>query len=133
MSNTGGSPAYEEFLSFLGQRITLKGWTKYAGGLDTKNGSTGEQALYTKYSGLEFLFHVSTMLPHNDKDQQQLERKRHIGNDVAIIIFQDGDSKIKPDVLRSVFNHVIVIVRKVDPEQLEDELLQKGEYLIFFV
>jgi hypothetical protein len=25
-------------------------------------------------------FHVSTMLPFNEQDKQQLERKRHIGN-----------------------------------------------------
>ncbi len=29
-----GSPAFEEFLDFLGARIKLEGWTKFRGGLD---------------------------------------------------------------------------------------------------
>ncbi len=31
------SSEYEEFLNFLGERITLQGWTKYRGGLDVKS------------------------------------------------------------------------------------------------
>ncbi len=33
--NNERSPDFEEFLDFLGQRILLKGWKKYAGELDT--------------------------------------------------------------------------------------------------
>ena len=68
---------------FSPQRVPLKGWHKYAGGLDTKNGSTGDETVYTKFEGLEFLFHVSTLLPISSADMQQLERKRHIGNDLV--------------------------------------------------
>lgn len=31
-----GSADFEEFVSFLGERVKLQGWTKYAGGLDVK-------------------------------------------------------------------------------------------------
>jgi RAP1 GTPase activating protein 1 len=31
------SKEYEEFLDFLGERIVLKGWTSYRGGLDVKS------------------------------------------------------------------------------------------------
>lgn len=31
------------------------------------------------------MFHVSTLLPHSDRDSQQIERKRHIGNDRVTI------------------------------------------------
>lgn len=30
------SPNFEEFLQFLGEKIRLKGWDKYRGGLDIK-------------------------------------------------------------------------------------------------
>jgi hypothetical protein len=30
-----GSPEFEEFLEFLGDRIELSGWCKYKGGLQT--------------------------------------------------------------------------------------------------
>lgn len=35
------------------------------------------------------MFHISTMLPHSLTDTQQLEKKRHIGNDIVLILFQD--------------------------------------------
>lgn len=31
-----GSPGFERFLEILGERIRLKGWDKYRGGLDVK-------------------------------------------------------------------------------------------------
>jgi hypothetical protein len=31
-----GSPAFEEFLAFLGQKIVTLGWKGYAGGIDVK-------------------------------------------------------------------------------------------------
>lgn len=34
------------------------------------------------------MFHVSTLLPYTVGDLQQLQRKRHIGNDIVAIIFQ---------------------------------------------
>lgn len=35
-NNEHGSPAFEEFLGFLGNRVRLKGFGGYAGGLDVK-------------------------------------------------------------------------------------------------
>ena len=34
------------------------------------------------------MFHVSTMLPFTETDVQQVEKKRHIGNDLIVIVFQ---------------------------------------------
>ncbi|KAH0517070.1 GTPase-activating Rap/Ran-GAP domain-like protein 3 [Microtus ochrogaster] len=41
LSNEIGSEAFQKFLNLLGDTITLKGWTGYRGGLDTKNNTTG--------------------------------------------------------------------------------------------
>lgn len=40
--SNGMTKHFTDFLDFLGQKIELKGWSGYAGGLDTKAGSTGE-------------------------------------------------------------------------------------------
>jgi hypothetical protein len=45
------------------------------------------------------------------KDPQQVERKRHIGNDMVVLIFQEGLGTFNPDNLRSEFNHVFVLVQ----------------------
>jgi hypothetical protein len=36
-SKVKGSPNFEEFLTFLGEKIQLKGWNGYAGELDTQS------------------------------------------------------------------------------------------------
>jgi hypothetical protein len=75
-----GSPAYDRFLTALGQLKELHGWKAFAGGLDTLHGKTGKHFLYSKWKEYEVAFHCSTLLPYKSDDLQQIERKRHIGN-----------------------------------------------------
>ncbi|XP_053417852.1 GTPase-activating Rap/Ran-GAP domain-like protein 3 isoform X2 [Nycticebus coucang] len=113
-SNEIGSEAFQKFLSLLGNTITLKGWTGYRGGLDTKNDTTGIHSVYTVYQGHEIMFHVSTMLPYSKENKQQVERKRHIGNDIVTIVFQEGEESspaFKPSMIRSHFTHIFALVR----------------------
>uniref|UniRef100_UPI003AB037B3 GTPase-activating Rap/Ran-GAP domain-like protein 3 isoform X3 n=1 Tax=Centroberyx gerrardi TaxID=166262 RepID=UPI003AB037B3 len=113
-SNETGSESFDKFLNLLGDSITLQGWAGYRGGLDTKNDTTGMQSIYTVYQGHELMFHVSTMLPYSKENKQQVERKRHIGNDIVTIVFQEGDDaspSFKPSMIRSHFTHIFALVR----------------------
>ncbi|XP_024911026.1 signal-induced proliferation-associated 1-like protein 3 [Cynoglossus semilaevis] len=111
-NNEEASPAFSTFLELLGEQVLLKGFNKYAAQLDTKTDSTGTHSLYTTYQGYEVMFHVSTMLPYMPNNPQQLLRKRHIGNDIVTIIFQEpGALPFTPQNIRSHFQHVFVIVR----------------------
>lgn len=57
------------------------------------------------------MFHVAPLLPYVEADKQQLERKRHIGNDIVIIIFQQDPSvPYKLQTITSKQNHVICVV-----------------------
>ncbi|KAK9520913.1 hypothetical protein VZT92_020771 [Zoarces viviparus] len=115
-NNEEASPAFSAFLELLGEQVLLKGFTKYAAQLDTKTDSTGTHSLYTTYQGYEVMFHVSTMLPYMPNNPQQLLRKRHIGNDIVTIIFQEpGALPFTPQNIRSHFQHVFVIVRVHNP------------------
>ncbi|KAG5278416.1 hypothetical protein AALO_G00098750 [Alosa alosa] len=115
-NNESAGPALEEFLELLGQRVRLKGFTKYRAQLDNKTDSTGTHSLYTAYKDYELMFHVSTMLPHTPNNRQQLLRKRHIGNDIVTIIFQEpGALPFTPKNIRSHFQHVFIIVRAHSP------------------
>lgn len=68
--------------------------------------------MYTKWQGYEVMFHVATMLPHIEGENvQQLERKRHIGNDILVVIFQDSNAPIDLDTFDSKQNHVFAIVQ----------------------
>uniref|UniRef100_A0A914DYP7 Rap-GAP domain-containing protein n=1 Tax=Acrobeloides nanus TaxID=290746 RepID=A0A914DYP7_9BILA len=115
-NNEHSSPAFEEFLDFLGNRVRLKGFDSYKGGLDTRGDTTGEYSIYTEYHSHEIMFHVSTMLPFTPNNRQQLSRKRHIGNDMVTIIFQEpGALSFSPITVRSHFQHVFIIVRVNNP------------------
>lgn len=106
-------------------------------------GTTGEEGLYIKWNNNEIMYHVSTMLPYNPKDKQQvrtlndhpsmpfsantvlhmqLERKRHIGNDIVIIVWQDGDTIYRPTTISSRQVHVAFVIKAVhvpeDPDQV---------------
>ena len=105
------SPEYRQFLSFLGETIPLRDWRGYRGGLDVVNGLTGTTSVYTKWQGYEIMMHVGTMLPLNEQEVIQLERKRHIGNDILVIIFQDSDEvPVQLDSVDSKQNHVFAVV-----------------------
>ncbi|XP_062860492.1 signal-induced proliferation-associated 1-like protein 3 [Trichomycterus rosablanca] len=115
-NNEEATPAFTAFLQLLGETVCLKGFNKYAAQLDTKTDSTGTHSLYTTYQGYEIMFHVSTMLPYMPNNPQQLLRKRHIGNDIVTIIFQEtGALPFTPQNIRSHFQHVFVIVRVHNP------------------
>lgn len=111
-NNEHSSPAFEEFLSLLGERVRLKGFEKYRAGLDNKTDTTGLYSVYTTYNDCEIQFHCSTLLPYTPNNRQQLLRKRHIGNDIVTIVFQEPDAKpFTPKTIRSHFQHVFIIVR----------------------
>ncbi|XP_001366781.1 signal-induced proliferation-associated 1-like protein 3 [Monodelphis domestica] len=115
-NNEEAGPAFEEFLSVLGDKVCLKGFNRYAAQLDVKTDSTGTHSLYTTYQEYELMFHVSTMLPYTPNNRQQLLRKRHIGNDIVTIIFQEpGALPFTPQNIRSHFQHVFIIVRVHNP------------------
>jgi RAP1 GTPase activating protein 1 len=59
------------------------------------------------------MFHVSTLLPHSNKDDQQLEKKRHIGNDRVAIIFQEENSYFSPSMINSRLLHVFIVIQTI--------------------
>ncbi|EDQ92972.1 uncharacterized protein MONBRDRAFT_5147 [Monosiga brevicollis MX1] len=112
-SNEHGSPAFNEFCSLLGDKVELEGWANFRGGLDVKAGSTGTHSHHTTEFGKEIMFHVSTLLPYSSGNRQQLERKRHLGNDICNIVFVDGEfTGFDPTKIKSQFNHVFAVVSR---------------------
>lgn len=83
--------------------------------MDTRHGQTGDSAVYEVFRGREVLFHVASLLPYSPGDSQQLQRKRHIGNDIVAIIFQEEATPFSPDMIASHFLHAFIVVQVVDP------------------
>uniref|UniRef100_A0A674C412 RAP1 GTPase activating protein n=1 Tax=Salmo trutta TaxID=8032 RepID=A0A674C412_SALTR len=109
--NSDESPAFVEFLEFLGDKIELHDFKGFRGGLDVTHGQTGTESVYTNFHNKEIMFHVSTKLPYTEGDTQQLQRKRHIGNDIVAILFQEENTPFVPDMIASNFLHAYVVVQ----------------------
>ena len=109
--NRSHSPALDQLLDMVGQRVVLAQHSGYRGGLDTQFGQTGQHSVYTEHQGKEVMFHVATLLPFSETDTQQLQRKRHIGNDIVSVVFQEGETPFSPDMVTSHFLHAYIVVR----------------------
>uniref|UniRef100_A0A8C4YPC7 RAP1 GTPase activating protein 2 n=1 Tax=Gopherus evgoodei TaxID=1825980 RepID=A0A8C4YPC7_9SAUR len=114
--NNEESPSFKNFLSLLGETITLQDFKGFRGGLDVMHGQTGTESVYTVFRDREIMFHVSTKLPFTEGDAQQLQRKRHIGNDIVAIIFQEENTPFVPDMIASNFLHAYIVVQVESPE-----------------
>eukprot|EP00727_Mastigamoeba_balamuthi_P005674 m51a1_g1726 hypothetical protein (877) ;mRNA; f:122457-125954 len=116
-NNPGTTPAFDEFLGFLGDKIELQGWKDFRGGLDAKSGNTGTHSVYARIADIEVMFHVAAFIPHKEGDRQQVDRKRHIGNDICVVIFKErgapGDV-VNLGSFLTHFNHVFVVVSPED-------------------
>lgn len=113
--NRTHSAAMTEFLELLGNQVNLKNFKGFHGGLDVKHGQTGETSIHTVLDSKEIMFHVSTLLPFSSGDNQQVQRKRHIGNDIVAIVFQDENTPFSPVSIRSHFLHVFIVVQVEEP------------------
>uniref|UniRef100_A0A8C3AAB3 RAP1 GTPase activating protein n=1 Tax=Cyclopterus lumpus TaxID=8103 RepID=A0A8C3AAB3_CYCLU len=109
--NMEESPSFVEFFEFLGHKIDLHDFRGFRGGLDVTHGQTGTESIYTSFHNKEIMFHVSTKLPYTEGDSQQLQRKRHIGNDIVAIVFQEENTPFVPDMIQSNFLHAYVVVQ----------------------
>lgn len=115
--------------------------SSFRGGLDVSHGQTGVESVYTVFRDREIMFHVSTKLPFTEGDTQQvrdepgapagqsrlpvptalslssqLQRKRHIGNDIVAIIFQEENTPFVPDMIASNFLHAYIVVQVENPD-----------------
>ena len=115
------SDDYVEFMNVLGDVIPLKGHFGFRAGLDVKSDTTGTHSLYTLFYSAEIMFHVGTMLPHVEADEQKTEKKRHIGNDFCVLIFKEGNDMVDLSSFKSHFNSIFMIVRKMDSKISGDD------------
>ncbi|KAL0972797.1 hypothetical protein UPYG_G00194870 [Umbra pygmaea] len=113
--NNDETPAFREFLSILGDRVELHDFKGFRGGLDVSHGQTGCESIYSVFRQREIMFHVSTKLPFTEGDVQQLQRKRHIGNDIVAVVFQEEATPFVPDMIASNFLHAYVLVQVENP------------------
>ena len=154
-ANDECDPTFWDFMNLIADKIELKGFTGYRGGLDVQRGCTGTHSYYTTYDDIEIMFHVAPLLPNQPNDLQKLERKRHVGNDVVVVIVLDPNRKepFDPRILTSHFNNIFFIIQpkivdgvegyvvniatksdnKPFPPYLHSNWMKKDEYFKYFI
>jgi len=96
---------------------------------------TGKEAVYTVYEGHEIMFHVSTLLPFSSDNVQQIEKKRHIGNDIVNIVFFDDPAqvlKFDPTHIKSQFTRILFLQSTSSHSRSVNEALYKNNIPVFW-
>ncbi|RZF33885.1 hypothetical protein LSTR_LSTR009909 [Laodelphax striatellus] len=108
LMNTGGSQAFEEFVSGLGWEVELESHTGFMGGLHA-NKSTGATAPYYATSLTELIFHVSTRMPSASQEALLLKTK-HLGNDEVHIVWSEHTRDYRRGILPTEFCDVLIVI-----------------------
>ncbi|ELP88998.1 rap GTPase-activating protein, putative [Entamoeba invadens IP1] len=113
-ANTQCSDAFWKFMDLIAVKKEQKNWGRFCGGLDNTSGTTGEYFYFTVMDNYlyEIVYHVAPLLPDN-KTTQKLERKRHVGNDVVVVVFKemsDSTDTFNPNSISSHLNHIFIVV-----------------------
>eukprot|EP00211_Chloroparvula_japonica_P000926 CAMPEP_0119128348 /NCGR_PEP_ID=MMETSP1310-20130426/6541_1 /TAXON_ID=464262 /ORGANISM="Genus nov. species nov., Strain RCC2339" /LENGTH=1027 /DNA_ID=CAMNT_0007118683 /DNA_START=137 /DNA_END=3220 /DNA_ORIENTATION=- len=118
------SPQFKDFLGIMGQ-MRKASECEYSGGLDNSgNDKHGPEILCAQVEDVSVVFHVAPLIPKGEEDS--VARKRHVGNDVGVVIFEDGSPSaaddsggvripFDPAIIRSKYNQVFIVVRPLDP------------------
>lgn len=109
LKNESSSDAYKEFVAALGWNINIHNHKGYMGGLDPL-GKVGDTSPYYANSAVEIIFHEVTRMPTDPSDSTQLNKKRHVGNDVVHIIWSEHVRDYSPKTISGQFGDVVIII-----------------------
>uniref|UniRef100_A0A671KGM7 Tuberin-like n=1 Tax=Sinocyclocheilus anshuiensis TaxID=1608454 RepID=A0A671KGM7_9TELE len=96
-ANLYGSNRYAQFLTGLGKLIHLKDCDPdqiFLGGLD-QYGDDGEFTYCWHDDIMQAIFHIATLMPNRESDKGCCNKKRHIGNDFVVVVYNDSGEEYK--------------------------------------
>jgi len=128
--NDHGSPLYGEFERSIGWLVDLKTHAGFMGGLD-RNLTFGKVAPYFATSSYEVVFHAPTLMPTNPADDQQIDKKKHVGNDFVHIVWSEHKRDYKPTTITSNFNEAHIVIYPLPNGLFRIQIFRK-EKLQFF-
>ncbi|XP_069576618.1 tuberin isoform X1 [Brachyistius frenatus] len=118
LSNEFGSNRYAGFLTGLGKLIHLKDCDPdqiFLGGLD-QYGDDGEFTYCWHDDIMQAIFHIATLMPNRESDKGCCNKKRHIGNDFVMVVYNDSGEEYKLGTIKGQFNFVEVVIKPLDYE-----------------
>lgn len=101
---------YKSFVRSMGNIVDLSKHHYFNGKMDVTNFSNGRYHCFYSNECFEVMFHTSTLMPTDEKDNQQIYKKRHIGNDNINVIWSENEYDYNPMTISSQFNDAHVII-----------------------
>ncbi|KAJ5375528.1 Rap/ran-GAP [Penicillium concentricum] len=109
LANTGGSADYENLLSGLGTKVSLRNPQFNPQGLYAD--TDGEHTYAWRDRVTEIVYHVATMMPTDfDRDPACINKKRNLGNNHVTIVFNRSNLPFNFDTIPSEFNSINIII-----------------------
>ncbi|KAI5620298.1 tuberin isoform X4, partial [Silurus asotus] len=99
LSNEYGSNRYARFLTGLGKLIHLKDCDPdqiFLGGLDHGRYADDGEFTYCWHDDImQAIFHIATLMPNRESDKSCCNKKRHIGNDFVVVVYNNSGEEYK--------------------------------------
>ena len=113
LGNEEASPMFNEFILSLGWLINVESHRGYLGGLD-RSATTGICAPYYANYQTEVIYHVPSLMANSVSDDQQIHKKRHVGNDYVHIIWNEHFRDYRMETITSQFNFVHIVITPLE-------------------
>jgi hypothetical protein len=124
LMNSGGSAEFQEFLKCLGEVVDIREHKGNMGGLDA-SGSAGNLTISYADWQYDIIFHVAPMMPTDPADDQQVQKKRHVGNDIVHIVWSDHWRDYRHDTMLTHFNFIIIVIYPVVKGLFRIQIMKK--------
>ena len=111
---------FYDFMDAIGERVEIAGYNGFLGGLCARKDDV-RWTYANRYRGYEVVFHVAPLLHYDEGEKLQLQRKRHIGNDICTIVYNAGRDPLPTSFIRSDFLNVFIVVSPVFAEEVITE------------
>eukprot|EP01114_Cavostelium_apophysatum_P016785 TRINITY_DN4844_c0_g1_i3.p1 TRINITY_DN4844_c0_g1~~TRINITY_DN4844_c0_g1_i3.p1 ORF type:complete len:1456 (+),score=431.48 TRINITY_DN4844_c0_g1_i3:258-4625(+) len=128
--NETGSQMYNEFVGALGWPVPLATHKGYNGRLDCA-GSNGKEAIYFTSPVTEIVYHEVVRMPTVKDDPVQLQKKRHVGNDIVHIIYTENGRDYSPKTISSQFNDAHIIINPLPNGMYRVQVAKKEKISLF--
>ena len=109
LMNSRCSTDFLEFANALGWPLNIEQHCGFVGGLDQTYRTTGDVIRYYADATREVIFHDITLIPTVKDDPQQIQKKRHVGNDYVHIVWTES-GEYPPATITSQFNAAHIII-----------------------
>jgi hypothetical protein len=91
----------------------------------------GNTAYFYADRNYEIIFHEVVRMPTDTKDPHQLEKKKHIGNDIVNVIWTEHRRDYKPTTITSQFNFAHIIVYPLPNGLFRIQVFKKDKVDLF--